>query len=355
MKNITIRLFISLCLIVGGAASVSAATLSAPGGTGETEVQFDITVDTSLDVAGAAFTLSYDTTVMDVTVESTFFDTWQQQNLPPGGPYENVDGYSQPLVTNGFDTNINGVASGLRIAAARKDGADGTNNVLFKVTCKIKFGVDAGTYPISIVPTSLCNPDAGYGADPNGSLPTLDGDETFETIPLLVGTDETETDLNLAFWNIIPADGEPMPGPTEVFASGDVTFNQQNLFNLDVDGNGTARPMTDGFLIMRYLFGYEDDPANGTYDLTKDKLAEAVRTAAEIGAFLESGYSSDIMDIDGNNEQDPMTDGFLIMRYLFGYEDDPANGTYDLTKDKIGTGATRTAAEIATYLGSLMP
>ncbi len=53
---------------------------------------------------------------------------------------------------------------------------------------------------------------------------------------------------------------------------------------LDVDGNGTADAMTDGILIVRYLFGFRGDI------LIDGAVApDAIRdTAPEIEAFLGS-------------------------------------------------------------------
>ena len=69
-------------------------------------------------------------------------------------------------------------------------------------------------------------------------------------------------------------------------------------------------------------------------------------TAEEILAFLGSVRSR--LDIDGNGEIGALTDGLLILRYLFGFTGDA------LIRDAVGGGATRsTAEEIKTYLDEL--
>ena len=83
--------------------------------------------------------------------------------------------------------------------------------------------------------------------------------------------------------------------------------------DLDVDANGEAGALTDGVLIVRYLFG-----VTGT-QLTDGALGSgAIRTdAAEIIAFLDPGLTT-MLDVDANGEATALTDGVLIVRYLFG-------------------------------------
>ena len=60
------------------------------------------------------------------------------------------------------------------------------------------------------------------------------------------------------------------------------------------------------------------------------------------------GFSS-LLDIDGNGEVDALSDGLLILRYLFGLSGDK------LTDGVIGSDASRDANEIEEYLNSLVP
>ncbi|MBF0452505.1 MAG: hypothetical protein HQK75_17515 [Candidatus Magnetomorum sp.] len=85
-------------------------------------------------------------------------------------------------------------------------------------------------------------------------------------------------------------------------------------FNFDVDGNGKADALTDGLLIMRYLFGMIVNSPT----LQADAIAlDAKRTtSASIWTYLNDGY--EMLDIDGDGEKDALTDGLLIMRYMFG-------------------------------------
>ena len=113
----------------------------------------------------------------------------------------------------------------------------------------------------------------------------------------------------------------------------------------DIDGDGRADALTDGLLFLRYAFG-----------LTGDALISGVvasdaqyTTASDIEQELATVYTSS-GDIDGNGEVDALTDGLLLLRYLFGLDGDT------LTAGVIGGGATLTdSATLETYLSTLMP
>ena len=113
----------------------------------------------------------------------------------------------------------------------------------------------------------------------------------------------------------------------------------------DIDNNGQADALTDGLLFLRYAFG-----------LTGDALVSGIvasdaqyTTASDIEQELATVYTSS-GDIDGNGEVDALTDGLLLLRYLFGLDGDT------LTAGVIGGGATLTdSATLETYLSTLMP
>ena len=113
----------------------------------------------------------------------------------------------------------------------------------------------------------------------------------------------------------------------------------------DIDNNGQADALTDGLLFLRYAFG-----------LTGDALVSGVvasdaqhTTASDIEQELATVYDSS-GDIDGNGSVDALSDGLLVLRYLFGLDGDT------LTAGVIGSGATVTdSAALETYLSTLMP
>jgi hypothetical protein len=109
---------------------------------------------------------------------------------------------------------------------------------------------------------------------------------------------------------------------------------------LDVDGNGRSDALTDGILILRYLF---DPTGSWNYsDALGSGATHANGTAIRTLLDLECG---NVLDVDGNGSADALTDGILILRYLF----DPA-GAWSYS-DALGSGATRTTrATIRAYL-----
>ena len=82
--------------------------------------------------------------------------------------------------------------------------------------------------------------------------------------------------------------------------------------NFDVDANGQISPLTDGLLIVRAAFGLTG-PA-----LTQGALgAGATRTdPAQILAYINANRVQ--FDLDGNGTFTALTDGLMIIRYLFG-------------------------------------
>ena len=102
--------------------------------------------------------------------------------------------------------------------------------------------------------------------------------------------------------------------------------------SLDIDGDGQATALTDGLLIIRYLFGF-----SGTA-LVAGALGSdaAVTTADAIVARLDSRKAA--FDIDGDGSTLPLTDGLLIIRYLFGFQGSA------LVAGAVGDSAVRTDA-----------
>ncbi len=115
---------------------------------------------------------------------------------------------------------------------------------------------------------------------------------------------------------------------------------------LNVDGSTatTYDALTDGLVIMRYLFGLR-----GTAMTANALGATATRTdPAVIAAYLDSIRPS--LDVDGNGVVEALTDGTLIMRYLLG-----TRGAA-LVIGAVGSGASNATADgIASKIQSLMP
>lgn len=113
---------------------------------------------------------------------------------------------------------------------------------------------------------------------------------------------------------------------------------------LDVDGNGKAEALTDGLLIIRRLFGF-----SGAVLIDRAIADDAVLTTAEAIVARVQQMDS-ILDVDGDGKVEALTDGLLIIRYLFGFRGNV------LVANAIGSGATRTTpSQIEEYLAALVP
>ena len=98
------------------------------------------------------------------------------------------------------------------------------------------------------------------------------------------------------------------------------------------------------FVVIRHLFGFTGDA------LVAGAVADgATRSDAEEISALLSAVETEL-DIDGNGEAKALSDGLLLIRYLFGFSGDALIG------GAIGEGATRTSAEeIEAYIRDRSP
>ena len=109
-------------------------------------------------------------------------------------------------------------------------------------------------------------------------------------------------------------------------------------FSFDIDGDGETEALTDGLLVLRYLFGF-----SGTTLSESAVSSSALRTsAADISEYLSTNLAQ--LDVDGDGETDALTDGLLLLRYLYGFRDDT------LITGALSSSATRdSSSEIETY------
>ena len=117
-----------------------------------------------------------------------------------------------------------------------------------------------------------------------------------------------------------------------------------NVNSLDIDGNGDPDALSDGLLILRSLFGLTDDALIQNAVATDANFSSAADIQSRINNLGE------FLDIDGNGAVDPLSDGLLILRYLFGIRG------ATLINGVVAQNATRTtAAEIEEYLAKMVP
>jgi VCBS repeat-containing protein len=133
------------------------------------------------------------------------------------------------------------------------------------------------------------NPDGSYIYNPNDAFTELnDGETATDTFSYTVSDNDEDNPLTAGANVEIEITGVSPP------------------FSLDVDDNGVADPFTDGLTIFRFLG--ELNPEN--FELAED----ANRSAVEVQEFLNG--ATQFLDVDGNGETDPFTDGITIFRFL---------------------------------------
>jgi beta-glucosidase len=125
---------------------------------------------------------------------------------------------------------------------------------------------------------------------------------------------------------------------TLLFWGGLYTTANANTLSWDVDKNAEMDALTDGLLILRYSFGLNNE------SLTNNAIASnSPLSSSEVIASVAETMT--IADIDGNGEVDALTDGLLVLRYLFDLRGE------SLINDVIASNATRsTTASIEAYL-----
>ena len=114
--------------------------------------------------------------------------------------------------------------------------------------------------------------------------------------------------------------------------------------SLDIDGNGQYDALTDGLLLLRGMFLLSGD------SLISDAVAsDAVyKTSDEVASRVD--MLGDLVDIDGNGTVDALTDGLVILRYLFNLRGDV------LINDVIASDATvKTAEDVEAKIEQLIP
>ena len=115
-------------------------------------------------------------------------------------------------------------------------------------------------------------------------------------------------------------------------------------FNWDIDDDGEAIALTDGLMMIRHMFGFGGD------SLSAGAMgAEAGRATPDAISSHLTGANAEL-DVDGDGESKALTDGLLLIRYLFGFSGD------SLISGAIGNGAERnTAEEVEAYIEARLP
>ena len=79
----------------------------------------------------------------------------------------------------------------------------------------------------------------------------------------------------------------------------------------DFDGNGQVDALTDGLILLRYAFGVRGA------SLTDSVISpDSTMTSGEVQVAVEKALV--IADVDGDGNVDALTDGLIVLRYMFG-------------------------------------
>ena len=112
--------------------------------------------------------------------------------------------------------------------------------------------------------------------------------------------------------------------------------------NVDIDGNEQFDALTDGLLVLRSMFGL-----TGTSLISGSVAGDATYTDATDIESRITGLGNRL-DIDDNGNIDALTDGLIVLRYLFGLTGDT------LVKGVVAADANRvSAAEIEAHMAVL--
>ena len=140
------------------------------------------------------------------------------------------------------------------------------------------------------------------------------------------------------YWLVVPSGAAP-PTPAQVIAG--VSYGGVTV----VAGSGamTAKSLQT-FAVSALTMGTD-------YDLYLVATESVTQVASQLIGPLQfttlGPYHA--FDVDGNTQVDALTDGLILLRYMFGLRA-PA-----LTAGAIGSGAARDAAAIEAYIQSVMP
>ena len=244
---------------------------------------------------------------------------------------DGVSDAADPLPINGFET-VDSDGDGIGDEADTDDDNDGRSD--------LQEAID-GTNPLDA--SDCLNCSATDDADDDGVI-----DSAPDNCPTTPNADQADLDQD-GEGDACDADddGDGVSDADEAAAGTDP--RDPNFcptcvnFSFDVDDNGKAAPLTDGLLVIRHLFGFDGD------SLVGGAVDGGTRTSAQaIKEYLDTFRSE--LDIDGDGENKALTDGLLLIRYLFGFTDN------SLTSNALGEGATRVSSEdIEAYIEARIP
>jgi hypothetical protein len=310
--------------IVGGSYDVFAKRFNSAGAVLAAEFQVNSYTSNSQYVPAIAAEADGDFTV-----------AWQS-NLQEGPAAGSIGIFARRFSSSGGGLAIEFMVNTYTTGTQRKPQIGGDDNGDFVVSWE-SVGQDGsvdGTFARRVSAAG-----AAFGPEFQVNTHTMDDQkQIFTNSPLTNGQAvnfDADGDFVIA-WTTEYQDGNA----GAVFAQ---RFSLPPLATLDIDGNGILEPLSDGLLNLRHRFGF-----SGNSLTTGAVSAGCTRcAAADITAYL-NGLGL-VLDIDNNGALDPLTDGLLVLRFMFGF-----TGS-SLTNNAVaGNCVTRCdAATILAYLQTL--
>ena len=171
------------------------------------------------------------------------------------------------------------------------------------------------------------------------SGPAWPGEIPKDLFDVVITTTENMADLDfypIRFSIAASSEGYTVSAPS--------VYNPVVLASLDIDGDGSAKALSDGLMVIRRMFGF-----SGMTLINGAVSAEAIYASPEAIAERIDAFSEGF-DVDANGETKALSDGLMIIRRLFGFSGET------LVAGAVAPDATRTDPnEIADYIDSLSP
>ena len=140
----------------------------------------------------------------------------------------------------------------------------------------------------------------------------------------------------------LDTDGDGEGNNTDDDIDGDGTLNADDAFPLDPQEDTDANNNGLG----------DNEERNVVEAARQEGVGEVISDPSAFGLTKETApvLEVGVFDIDGDGESKPLTDGLLLIRYLFGFSGD------SLISGAIGSGAERdTADEVEAYIQERVP
>ena len=178
--------------------------------------------------------------------------------------------------------------------------------------------------------------DDGDGVEDTSDAFPLDSNESIDTDSDGIGNNADADDDGDGF-----SDEQEASDGTDALSK----FScKSGCFSFDVDQSSSLNALTDGLLVMRHLFDFSGDTlvANAT------DTSATRSVASDISSYLTDAQTQ--LDIDGSGDVGALTDGLLLIRYLFDFRGE------SLISNAVDANATRkTAEDIEAYIAARVP